>query len=275
MVRVAIITALTSFVLAGCCSEEQPATSPEPAAPVAEKKAPAPAPVESAPEAGGDDQAKPAEEAGDEPPKEVKSGPNQDQPPEVPPQEPTDILYELEDETLGDKLRTAGYDVDKETKKIEAGTRFLATKGESKFKIEMVKFETNELADKYMFAVEKNPNAAMGRNNAKIIAVFPGKGTTRAEADTALKTLMKVPERKAAAEGEGEGNPAADALMVDGAPAAEDGPAGGIPAEDGPAGGTPGGDAPAGEGDEARPEGAPTDGSAPAGGEEVPAGDEP
>ncbi len=250
MVRVAVVTTLTAFLMSGCCSEEQtdtpPAPIPAPSAEVKSDPVPAVAQTDPVAEAGGDDAEAEAAAKDDElPPALGEEGAEP-----LPPQEPVDILYELEADKVGDKLELAGWKLDGGAAKIDGGNRFEASKDKGKVKIELVNFETNELADKYMYKIEKNKDAVLGRNNTKMVAVIPGKGTTQTEANSVLQTLMAVPKNPTEMLIDPETGEAADGAggaVVPAAPA--DGPAAGVVGEEG--------------------------GAAPPGGEEVPTGEMP
>ena len=127
---------------------------------------------------------------------------------EVPKQLPVDVLWELDDDKLTAKLAAAGWKTGK-PKAIETGSRWTASRQAGTVTIELTRFKTNELADTYMFAAEKRPGAVIGRNNTKVLVVWPSKGDDRSESQAALSALMSPAEPVGGGSSSPGGSPAA------------------------------------------------------------------
>ncbi len=274
---------LGAATLGGCCDEEQTSapqakeepTKKEPVAAKAPEKAAEPAAdPEKAPEDPAallpDDDSAQGEVSADEGMVEIElNADNNDAevvgkekaPGENEKMEPADVLHKMDNEGLVGRLEEQGWKLaSKEGKEIKNGTEFAATSEDGKeVRIELLKFEDNDAADKYMFKLEKMEEVAFGRTDEKTLAVYPVKEAERRDTRRVLKILMNPPGEKLAFVVDPSDNPPPD-------------PEGGVPPEPtGEEGGgeaaPEGGDAPAPEGGEAAPEG----GDAPAEGGEAPA----
>ncbi|MEO2237161.1 MAG: hypothetical protein ABGW95_02810, partial [Candidatus Poseidoniia archaeon] len=102
-----------------------------------------------------------------------------------------DLLHELKADNLAPKLTKEGWKFDKEGgEKIDHGHRFFASRDKSRVKIELVSFDNNTDADKYMFAAEKDENAMVGRIDTKMVAIFSTRGEDRDGVGNVLTALM-------------------------------------------------------------------------------------